>query len=197
MSPQILELLFFAGIAFLIISKLMSILGNTNDDPNASERRTFFGANATIKDVTNSVKDLKKEESSVSDALIVISKKTAILKGLQNLKEVMPEFDIARFIKGATVACNMIIESLNTKDFNTLQTLVDSRYFETFKTLDYTSFVLQELEAKVSEIYMFGNTVFVKVYFKDAGSKFFESWTFSKSTIKSSPDWYLCNIEHE
>ena len=52
MSVQLLELLFFAGIAFLIINKLISTLGTTSDDDPA-KRNSYFGENASLKDVTN------------------------------------------------------------------------------------------------------------------------------------------------
>ena len=56
------------------------------------------------------------------------------------------------------------------------------------------------LEAKISDIYTFGNNVFIKVLFsgKNIVTKikdFQEEWTFSKSLIQAGPDWFLTNIE--
>ena len=47
---------------------------------------------------------------------------------------------------------------------------------------------------------MFGNNIFVKVLFAgknitDKIKELHEEWTFTKSTLSSSPDWHLTNID--
>ena len=70
---------------------------------------------------------------------------------------------------------------------------MSSSYGEYFKEKN-------NLTAQISEIYMFGNNIFVKVLFagKNITNKIVdmhEEWTFTKSTLNSGSEWYLTNID--
>lgn len=214
MSAQLLELLFFAGIAFFIINKLISVLGTTSDE-DPTKNRSYFGESTGLKDVTdttnNSASSLsmpdflkKKAQNNNIDIcdLIVLDNEKMIMQGLTALQERLPTFDPKNFLRGAKSAFQMIIE-LSSNDQDKLAELLDKRYIEQFNIIapNYGNVQnISNLEAKISEIYMFGNNVFIKIIFSgnavtDKITNLYEEWTFSKSLIISGNEWYLGNIE--
>lgn len=208
MSAQILELLFFAGIAFLIINKLISALGTTSDDDPA-KRRSYFGEPTNgLKDVTstsrnndNVIKGKFLEQKSKPQldltGLIAPENIENIRAGIFKIQQRLPSFNPSNFLRNAKIAFKMIIEAAtNNKD--NLAALVDKRYLEQFSVLAPTYSKLLnvvDLEAKISEIYMFGNNAFIKILFISNINHWREEWTFSRSLISSSSDWYLTNID--
>lgn len=208
MSAQILELLLFAGVAFFIISRLIATLGSTSDDDPA-KRTSFFGEAKGLKDVTNSVsqsfKELNKLTSDNSDIddLITVENKDNIIHGLTDACSKMRNFSLTTFLSGAKSAFSMIIEANIDKNLGDIKALIDKRYIDQFSSiaLSYGQIKnLKNLKAKVSDIYTFGNTVFIKVLFRGKNivsniSNFSEEWTFSKSIINAGPEWYLTNID--
>lgn len=214
MSAQLIELLVFAGIAFIIITKLISVLGTTSDDEY--NKKSFFGEKS-LKDVTNNSSldnvievdflNSVKSKPSVDDfsELVVKENRENIIKGLIDIQKRIPSFELGKFLRAAKVAFQMIIDSA-IKDSEDLTHLVDKRYLEIIQSTisNYGKILkISNLEAKVSEIYMFGNNAFVKILFtgKDITDKvqnLNEEWVFSKSLINPGVDWYLSNIDrHE
>ena len=211
MSGQLLELIIFAGIAFFIINKLISTLGSaSSDDPAKS--KGFFGENLgkTLKDVTytGSASVLKPNFLKVNKPdlkdLVLSENKEAVEKGLQEVLNKIPSFDIGRFASGAKSAFQMIIEAALQNDDQQLEELVDKRYIDNFKSIAVNYGKLTEnahkLSVQVSEVYMFGNNIFIKVLLlgnniTDKIKDLHEEWTFSKSALNSEPAWYLTNID--
>jgi predicted lipid-binding transport protein (Tim44 family) len=211
MSAQILELLFFAIIAFFVITKLISVLGTTNEDDPAKKGHSFFGENGAMKDVTNQqnqnnvveVKFREMDRSSEEDLkeVIVLENKENIMKGLVEARSLLPTFNPVNFIKGAKAAFQMIMEA-DASD-KELEELVDKRYLEAFKehARNYSNKVsINNLKASILEIYTFGNNIFIKLLFFGEGiinsnENFHEEWTFTKNTLGQGPGWYLSNIE--
>ena len=214
MSGQLLELLIFAGIAFFIISKLITILGSTNEDDRTKyTRNSFFGEPASslkeVKSVVNTpgkgagiVKKFRKKPNLTG--LIVVENKDDVISGLREAQEKLPSFTVQSFIKGAKAAFKMIIESGNNNDEDELEELVDKRYIEHFKEISSSYGNFQDssadITAEISEIYTFGNNIFVKVLFlgrdvTDKISDLHEEWTFSKSAISAESTWHLNNID--
>ena len=115
----------------------------------------------------------------------------------------VPSFDINKFLKGAKSAFSMIIDAVNKNDDDEVIELVDRRYIDQLKNIATSYGQITSLEAikmQISEIYMFGNNIFIKILFmgEDVLSKqknLHDEWTFTKSTINSSPNWYLSNID--
>lgn len=227
MYGQLLELLIFGGIAFFIISKLISVLGSTSEDDPARRRKSFFGEN-NLKDVTPSASDdsstvLKPRfsgskfpgvgnrtkfktvlRSSLSE-LVTPENHESVAEGLEELLEKMPSFDLTRFVENARMAFKLIIDAVIQGNDPQLEELVDKRYLDNFKKRavpDYAYLAgdIGKLSAQVSEIYVFGNNIFVKILFSDDRSNkqgIREEWTFSKSTLNDSPIWYLTNVDSE
>jgi len=216
MSAQIVELLVFAFIAFLIINKLIATLGTTSDEDPA-KHSSYFGETKELKDVTATARNARNgkniinvkfnkaktpNEDELRDA-IVAENYSNILDNCTELYKNFPSFNFVKFLRSTKMAFGMIIESYINNSSN-LDNLVDKRYIEQFKSIasNYGNILNNDaLAARVSDLYMFGNNVFIKVLFtgENVTSKINnlkEEWTFTKSLIQSGNDWHLTNIDH-
>lgn len=213
MSAQLIELIIFAGIAFVIINKLISTLGTTYEDDH-NKKKSFFGEKISLKDVTATASESSIQSSILRtnfirkssidlQNLIVKENELAVKQGLIEVMSKVPSFDINKFLKGAKSAFSMIIDAVNKNDDDEVIELVDRRYIDQLKNIATSYGQITSLEAikmQISEIYMFGNNIFIKILFmgEDVLSKqknLHDEWTFTKSTINSSPNWYLSNID--
>jgi predicted lipid-binding transport protein (Tim44 family) len=218
MSGQLIELIIFAGIAFFIINKLIATLGTTSDE-DGIKRSSVFGEKTAMKDVTTSATNNKNKESVLSAnilkptftrknkidlrGLVVPENDHDVKEGLVDVMNRVPAFNIHNFLKGAKAAFRMIVDAAYKNDERELEQLVDKRYIQHFKTLsasygEYTAKTDPDLQ--ISEIYMFGNNIFIKILFvgKNITNKIkdlHEEWTFTKSSIGNGNEWYLTNID--
>lgn len=206
MSPQTIELLIFAVIAFLLINKLLSVLGTTNVDENVrNSEKSYFGEKLILKDVTALDDVLTVAQSSQDDIkdLIVDTNIDSVMQNYMVLKNKMPDFDLVQFLSNTKVVFKMLIEAMVENNSEAINYLVDKRYIKQSADIlsKYGSYKDNGiLNAKISELYMFGNNAFVKVLFsgKDivsAINNISEEWTFSRNTNSQSLTWYLSNIE--
>lgn len=193
MSAQIIEILFFAGIAFLIINKFISILGTTDEDDPAKKMGSIFGEPGGMKDVTNSATNSKIVK------VVKKAKKQNYPEHLEGIYNIFPDFNVEKFLKGAKGAFSMIVEALDKKDLGAIEDLVDKRYIDQIKELDKVYGAKSgKLEASIVDSYSLGNSVYVKVLFKGATSKIKalkEEWVFTKNIQQMGPDWHLSNID--
>ncbi len=218
MSGQLIELIIFAGIAFFIINKLIATLGTTSDE-DGIKRSSVFGEKTAMKDVTTSATNNTNKESVLSAnilkptftrknkidlrGLVVPENDNDVKEGLVDVMNRVPAFNIHNFLKGAKAAFRMIVDAAYKNDEKELEQLVDKRYIQHFKTLsvsygEYTAKTDPDLQ--ISEIYMFGNNIFIKILFvgKNITNKIkdlHEEWTFTKSSIGNGNEWYLTNID--
>lgn len=212
MSGQLIELIIFAAIAFFVINKLLSTLGRTSED-DPTKNKSFFGESGTMKDVTGTTStkistilrpgSIKKRKIDTK-GLIVLENEAEINAGMIDVMNKVPTFNAAHFLKGAKNAFRMIIEAGAKSNEDKLEELVDKRYIENFKSmaLSYGQYAAEKstLNAQISEIYMFGNNIFVKILFvgKNITNKIkelHEEWTFTKSALSAGPEWQLTNID--
>ena len=56
MSPQLIEIIIFAGIAIVIIGKFLSTLGSYDEEDPIRNKSYFGEKNNSLKDVTNNTK---------------------------------------------------------------------------------------------------------------------------------------------
>lgn len=211
MSGQLIELIIFAGIAFFIINKLIATLGSTSEEDPA-RNKSFFKNTQSIRDVTNSTKrkanilkpKFPKTKKVNLKGLVVPGTEKEVMEGLSDVLAKVPNFNVNSFLKGAKSAFKMIIDAASDNNDEELEELVDKRYIEHFKSMSssYGEYSAKEsaLTAQVSEMYMFGNNVFVKILFagKNITNKIkdmHEEWTFTKSILNSGPEWHLTNID--
>jgi predicted lipid-binding transport protein (Tim44 family) len=202
MSAQLIELLLFAGIAFVLINRLVSMLGTTEEDDPA-RKGSIFGEAGGLKDVTsyannksNNTKAIKDAKMSVNEELIVAENKQQIMPMLDDIAEAMGGFNLEKFVRGAKTVLKLVVKALKDQDTKALSALVDKRYIEQIpdsrsRYIDFKESI--NIDAKVSEVLTFGNSVIIKVLF--LGKQFKEEWTFQKSLLSNSPDWYLTNTD--
>ncbi|MES2215396.1 MAG: hypothetical protein V4485_05235 [Pseudomonadota bacterium] len=196
MSPQIIELLLFAAVAFFLINKLMSILGTTTKEEQARFKDSIFGEPSALKDVTSKSEEIKLVQENLDEGVVVSENKVSILENLHTVRSRMPSFELTRFVGNARTACRMLIGALQASDKKTLEQFVDKRFIKSFETMSgkYEAFTENtSLDAKVSELYMFGHNVFVKILFTTTPN-FSEEWTFTKNIQNQDPDWFLSSI---
>lgn len=209
MSPQIIELLIFAAIVFFIINKLITTLGSTSDD-DPTKQKSYFGE-PVVKDVTHSSAASHEEEKDLPTAkdieafknLIVEQNITAVVDGMEMIHKRLNAFQPIKFINNAKAAFQMIIEAAYKKQSQELSELVDKRFLEEFEKIapSYGNFFdSTALSARYSEIYMFGNNIFIKLLFQgknvvDKIENLKEEWTFTRSANAKEVDWFLSNIE--
>lgn len=199
MSAQIVEIIILAVIAFLIISKFLSVLGTTDeDDPAKSKAGSFFGEPTGLKDVTGTAGsfEAKPGESKVIPlrANVVFSTDSKINDIIRQIVEKMPDFNHEKFLKGAQAACKMIIDAVSKNDEQALSELVDKRFIsEIGKKTDHYSQVPNDIKVAYEDAYSFGNSIYIKVAV--TGKKLKEFWVFTRNLQQSGQDWYLSNIE--
>ena len=211
MFGQLLELIILACVAFFIINKLMATLGNVSEEDQARNKSFFENSrHLGMQDVTNTMKKkasifrpkfFKAKKLNIK-GLVVQSAEQEVVKGLTEVLAKLPNFDLYKFLKGAKSAFKIIIKSGLGDD--KLAELVDKRYIDHFKSIlaSYGGPKKEEVipSAHVSEVYMFGNNIFIKVLFTGKNitndiKDMHEEWTFTKSTLHISPNWYLTNID--
>lgn len=202
MSAQFIEIIFLGAVAFLIISKFISLLGTTDEDDPARKGPggSFFGEPKGMKDVTATAEEEEKKSKGIITLTKKIKRVGKVPEHMEAIYEASPNFNPEKFLKGAKGAFSMIVEALHGKDVKTLEDLVDKRYFDQIKELGdtYGKSVGKNLEASIIDSYSLGNSIYLKVKFKGSTSKvksLKEEWVFTKNIQQSGPDWYLCNIE--
>ena len=210
MSGQLIELIIFAGIAFFIINKLISTLGNTNEDDSSSKTNMFNKSNISGKEIdgiARKVKTFKPKFNAISvsklKGFVVEGQESSVLEGINEVLVKFPQFDFQKFIKISKIAFDMIIRAGNDNRESDLVDLVDKRYMEIFSNIKYSYGEIQDikkLKSEISEIYSFGNNIFVKIVFSGSNivnkiPSLQEEWTFTKNVLTEGPEWHLTNID--
>lgn len=201
MSPQVIEVLIFAAIAFFIINKLISILGG--DDDNVKYKGSKFGE-PSIKDITNSGNISNNfafhkavNKNKIDYSTLLDPKDENLKESLDLVGEKISKFDPNKFLSNASKAWKMIITSLKNNDNNLLNDLVDSRFHGELKDKkssysEANASILPDM--KISDITFFGNRVIIKVIVSITGFDN-EEWAFARNVNQDTPNWYLSNIE--
>lgn len=196
-------------VLFFIINKLITTLGATSDDDPAKQK-SYFGE-PVIKDVTHSSTKSYDEEKDLPTAqdikafknLIVEQNITAVVDGMETVHKRLNAFQPIKFINNAKIAFQMIIEAAYKNQTEELAELVDKRFLEEFEKISdsYGNFFdSTALNAKYSEIYTFGNNIFIRLLFQgknvvDKIEELKEEWTFTRNANTKEVDWFLSNIE--
>jgi predicted lipid-binding transport protein (Tim44 family) len=204
MSAQIIEVLIFAAIAFFVISKLIAILGTTDEDRQVGKSR--FGERSGIKDVTPAGGDWEssfgiqtaiKKKPNIDQKLLADPTDKNIISQLEEVSARIEKFTPETFVKNASKAWKLIIESVRNSDNEMIVELVDKRYVESVNERSelYDKVDLKTMpEVKISDVTFFGNSVMIRCLFKVKGIEL-EEWTFSKNQNQPTPNWFLSNIE--
>lgn len=216
---MLIELLLFAGIAFLIINKLVNVLGSVDEDEQRN-RRSMYGE-PVMKDVTMYDDNLYGVTDKVVIATNEVDDKSIIeslddandSRLLDNVKEMIRRVDGFHpdmFVKNAGEAVRMILKAVvglcaARECDDVIEHLVDRRYVpivresaDTYKRLlsDGSSLAVSDVnvrDMKISSATFFGNNVIVAIALTVGNRR--EIWSFSKSTLQISSDWILTNID--
>jgi predicted lipid-binding transport protein (Tim44 family) len=198
-SVKLFELLFFAIISMVLINRLLSILGEIDEDDkqpskNGKKPSSFFDQAGDVIDVTETATEAQNKKVEALFALFVNEDAELATKMVKAAK-ILGDFDKENFLQGAKAAFIMIVDAVVKKDEKTVIQLVDKRYIEEFKEISnsFCAMDYQNLEAKVVDVNVFGNNVMVQVSF--LVEDFNQFWTFTKSGISRDPNWFLTNVD--
>lgn len=206
------EIVIFGIIAFVLITKLIDMLGVT-DEHDLNKNKSFFGEPTnTVKDVTSSsntkenqqnfigniLNNIKLNTSNWEDAFVGQNshEKAKIVNQLKALTVNIKSFDPIKFLDGAKQAFIMTIDAIKTKNMTVLEFLIDKRFINQIQNSDYQSFNndAQIIDAKICETYSFGNSIFIKVLFV-LENQIKEEWVFIKNTLDyNNPTWQISSI---
>ncbi len=204
MSIKFFELLFFAIISIVLINRLLSMLGEIEEEdrPQKPKRSSgFFNGSNVVVDVTDDSSSDSQRKNKVINLLSVFQGADAELnKKMIRVSNLLGGFDKESFLLGSKAAFEMIINASIQKDDATILELVDKRYIEDFHEIanSFCEMDSTHLEAKIDDINIFGNNVMIKVEFlvkQNDEALFNQFWTFTKSAISEGPNWHLTNID--
>lgn len=178
-----LKLIFVVGIMFLVLNRLMAILGSV-------QRGTAPDARGSkLLDVTGTGQNLP----SVDHKLIVEAEKGGVLENLKTLCDRMDNFSLPSFVKGARKAMSLAIEAAKAGDEKTINSLSDSglvQVFQKFAGKFESNSSAEAMRAKVYRVQMFNNKAFITLSMDCPKSR----WTFSKHIKQEDPKWYISDI---
>ena len=220
MNGDLITLIFFAGVAIVMIIKFNSILGKRFDDDDKVidlrqyRDQEFKGPDEVAADNERSMQ-LEREQAEVLEKLDV-----KVLQGVKELMKKDPDFSVDMFLGGAKGAFEMIIEAFSNGDKATLRNMLDdSVYFAFEKEIESLKSKGRRKEITIISIVstdivnakIIDNVARVSVRFVseqiDAvydmedtiieGSKtdinsLEDTWTFKKPIKSSNPNWLLC-----
>jgi len=195
------EIVVFAIIALVLVTALIDMLGKIDESEN-SRSKSFFGERVieevfdidgqiTINKTADGIERFKDivHASSYHDKLKIINDLCALVNKI-------PDFKPMKFIDSASKAAGMIIEATKKNDREVLEHLVDKRLLTDLKPEHHKSLSDTEskiIGAKISDIYQFGHTVFIKIMF-DLSCGILEEWSFTKSMLSYDNIWQVNSI---
>jgi predicted lipid-binding transport protein (Tim44 family) len=216
------EIVIFGIIAFVLITKLIDMLGVT-DESDLTKDKSYFGE-PKVRNITASVeeKDQQKlktkagfidnmlgyiKSASVYEDLIVgdnLQDKLKIIQTLTSLTKNIKGFDPFKFVSSAKGAFELTLKAVKSSDIKTLEYLVDKRFLSEIQSSTYASLSenIKLYSAKISEVYSFGNSVLIKMLFelehidgfkKTTNDK--EEWVFIKNVLDyNNQAWQISSI---
>ena len=186
---QIFDIIIFACIAVFLVFRLRNVLGKRtgfekkpNNDAGVQPTK--------IKETT--IKNIPELEEKIS------SLKTAY--------EIINDFDHKKFLEGAKIAFEIIINAFNKGDKKTLKKLVTEGVFKSFEEAidakninpDYQFYSLN-IE-RIEKVFVEGNHIKICVKFtseqfknndENTVIKKQDNWTFEKIISSKDPNWLL------
>ncbi|WP_341808330.1 Tim44/TimA family putative adaptor protein [Wolbachia endosymbiont (group E) of Neria commutata] len=206
------ELIIYALLAAFIFSRLYNSLGKST--------------NLSLKKLT-SVLDVSRnrEDDNVLENIqdyIESPDENSIKATYEQILKKNKDFSISHFIKGSSIAFELIIKYFNEGNLTQLKSLLDKDLYSNFaekiknrKEL-YESVIVSILTQKITEIKLIKNVVFISVYFlseqinfvKDSSgniisgssstiNKVEDIWQFKKNINSSDLSWLLVSINYK
>lgn len=131
-----LKIIFFILILAFLYNKLQNLFGKENGNDELREKYSskysafFYDSN----DENNENYDQKTVDVEANDPNDNVKSLTHESSQLQKIKELIPTFDLEKFLNSAEKAYCYIIESVSKTNFDDLKELLTDRIFENFKT---------------------------------------------------------------
>jgi|SRR6476659_2973844 len=200
-----LEIIIFVSIALVLITALINMLGKIDED-DITKAKSFFGERPDLVHeiydtesggnliATNSMKNNIEQFKEIIHADNHLDK-LKIIKDLCQLITKMPTFKPLGFISSASKAMLMIVEAFKKNDTEVLEYLMDKRLLENLSSQQHQSLTSNEEKiktAKISEVYQFGQSIFIKVLF-ELSDNILEEWTFARR-LNGENIWQVNNI---
>lgn len=206
------ELVIYALLAAFIFSRLYSSLGKSNS--------------LNLKKLTNILDASKVEEESVSENIEdYVDDTDENVDVYEQILRKNRNFSISHFMKGSSVAFELIIKYFNQGNLMQLKPLVDKNLYNNFAEKvehrkesgeTHESVIISIISQRIIEIKLVKNTVFIALCFlseqinftKDkkgnviSGStstinKVEDIWQFKKNINSSDPNWLLVSVNYE
>lgn len=208
-----IDIIIFAIIAFFLIKKLTSVLGNEYDQKAFGYESTTLEEQATMKDaepVNTKKKDLFEGFDYLSEATKTYAKEIA---------SKIDGFTLEKFQDIATKVLEKTIKANNEKDVNTLKKLLSPELLDTFKQSFEDEKINQIIlvainETKIENIVKTGDIFEIEISFKmkqinyttnanseivDGSKNNFvdvnEKWFFEHNFASKSTTWFVEKIE--
>ncbi len=186
---QIFDIIIFAGIAVFLVFRLRKVLGRRTGFEKKQSNNVTAQPTETKEIKTNNIPELEEKISNLKTAY-----------------EIINDFDHKKFLEGAKIAFETIINSFNKGDKNTLKKLVTESVFKTFEeAIDAKNinpdhqFYSLNIES-VEKVFIEGKHIkirikFVSEQFKNNDEntiiKKQDNWTFEKIIKSKDPNWLL------
>lgn len=205
------ELVIYALLAAFIFSRLYSSLGKST--------------NLNLKTLTNTLNIRKVKESVLENTEDFIDDNDENIDVYEQILKKNKNFSISHFMKGSSIAFELIIKYFNQGNLMQLKPLVDKDLYNSFaekikrrEELDesHESVIVSIISQRIVEMKLVKNMVFIAVEFlseqinftKDSkgniisGStstinKVEDVWQFKKNTNSSDSNWLLVSINYE
>ncbi len=171
-----LELMILAFIAFLIISKLLSVLGIIDDDDHQKQSKKII-------------------EATVETDYSRFTDDTSLYPYMAKLESEIYGFNFEIFIEKVKKVFNILTTiDLQNTDSNLFSQIIDSdsitricNRLEIYKDKD-----VKNPEISIYKVDFFGNRAMITLLFNTSNIN--ELWTFKKDVNSSDPTWYLAEI---
>ena len=186
---QIFDIIIFAGIAVFLVFRLRKVLGRKTGFEKNQNNNVADQPIETKETKTNNIPELDEKISSLKKAY-----------------EIINDFDHKKFLEGAKIAFETIINSFNKGDKKKLKELVTGSVFKTFEeAIDAKNinpdhqFYSLNIES-VEKVFVEGKRIkicinFVSEQFKNNDEntvvKKQDNWTFEKVIKSKDPNWLL------
>ncbi|MCH2037666.1 MAG: Tim44/TimA family putative adaptor protein [Rickettsiales bacterium] len=221
MEGDLITLIFFAGVAIVIIIKFNSILGKRFEDDDKVVDLSQYREREPVKDPEQEALEKERAMQHEREQAEVLEKLDVTT--LQNVKELMkkdPSFSVDTFLQGGRAAFEMIIEAFSNADKTTLRNMLDDNVYYAFEkeienlkskgrrkeitiisivSADIVKSVIVDNHARIS--LRFVSEQIDAVYDMEGniieGNKteintLEDVWTFKKPIKSSNPNWLLC-----
>lgn len=209
-----IELVVYALLAALIFSRLYNSLGKST--------------NVNLKKLSSVLEIAHgKEESSLENIEDYIdnTEKDSIKTTYKQILNKNKDFSLSHFMKGSSIAFELIIKYFNQGNLAQLKPLVDKDLYNSFVEKiehhkevgeGHESIIISIVSQKVIEMKLVKNMAFISVYFlseqinfvKDSSgnivsgstskiNKVEDIWQFKKNINSLSPNWLLVSINYK